>query len=84
MPSEVALNKADAVELTGSAGRISIHHGQIVHGFAKNTLNFPQRILFYEMLAADAFPVMGSLTNWAGMEDYNVRMLCGEPRLSRV
>ena len=72
----------DAVELTGPAGSISIHHGRIVHGSAQNTSNRSRRILFFEMMAADAFPIMGSLTSWAGIEDYDTRMLCGEPTLT--
>ncbi len=82
IPTDVGLNPADAVELTGPAGSISIHHGRIVHGSALNTSSQPRRILFYEMMAADAFPIMGSLTSWAGIEDYDTRMLCGKPTLT--
>ena len=82
IPQEVGLNPKDAVELTGPAGSISIHHGRIVHGSALNTSDRSRRILFYEMMAADAFPVMGSMTKWDGIEDYNTRMLCGEPTLT--
>ena len=81
IPEDVGLNPADAVELKGPAGSISIHHGRIVHGSALNTSDRSRRILFYEMMAADAFPVMGSMTKWDGIEDYNKRMLCGEPTL---
>ena len=72
----------DAVELTGPAGSISIHHGRIVHGSALNVSDRARRILFYEMLAADAFPIMGSMTNWSGIEDYDTRMLCGTPTVA--
>lgn len=72
----------DAVELKGPAGSISIHHGRIVHGSAVNVSDRARRILFYEMMAADAFPIMGSMTNWSGIEDYNERMLCGNPTLT--
>ncbi len=82
IPEEVGLNPKDAVELTGPAGSISIHHGRIVHGSALNTSDRSRRILFYEMMAADAFPIMGSMTKWDGIEDYNTRMLCGEPTLN--
>ena len=34
------------------------------------------------MMAADAFPIMGSMTTWDGLEDYNSRMLCGEPTIT--
>ena len=82
LPEQVGLNPADAIELKGPAGSISIHHGRIVHGSALNTSDRPRRILFYEMMAADAFPIMGSMTKWDGIEDYNTRMLCGEPTLN--
>ena len=82
IPEDVGLNPADAVELKGPAGSISIHHGRIVHGSALNTSDRARRILFYEMMAADAFPIMGSMTAWNGIEDYDTRMLCGEPTLT--
>ncbi len=75
------LDPDDAVELNGPAGSISIHHGRIVHGSAPNRSTRDRRLLFYEMMAADAFPVMGSMTRFDGLEDYNARMLCGEPTL---
>jgi len=59
IPGEVGLNPSDAVELTGPAGSISIHHGRMVHGSAQNTSERSRRILFFEMMAADAFPIMG-------------------------
>ena len=82
IPSEVGLNPDDAVELKGPAGSISIHHGRMVHGSAQNISTRSRRILFYEMMAADAFPIVGSLTQWNGIEDYNTRMLCGEPTIT--
>ena len=81
LPENNGLDVADAVQLTGPAGSISIHHGRIVHGSALNTSDRSRRILFYEMMAADAFPIMGSMTRWDGIEDYNSRMLCGAPML---
>lgn len=82
VPSDVGLDTSKAVELTGPAGSISIHHGRIVHGSALNTSDRARRILFYEMMAADAFPIMGSMTKWNGIEDYDTRLLCGEPTLN--
>ncbi len=72
---------ADAVALSGPAGSISIHHGRIVHGSALNTSDRDRRLLFYEMMAADAFPIMGSMTTFASIEEYNAKMLCGAPTL---
>ena len=88
LPEENGLDPADAVQLVGPAGSISIHHGRIVHGSSLNTSDRARRILFYEMMAADAFPIMGSMTRWDGIEDYDSRMLCGEttknPRLKDI
>ncbi len=80
-PGACGFDIADAVALTGPAGSISIHHGRLIHGSALNASNRDRRLLFYEVLAADAFPVMGGMTRFDGIEDYNSRMLCGEPTL---
>ncbi len=82
IPEEVGLDPNDAVELKGPAGSVSIHHGRIIHGSALNTSDKSRHILFYEMMAADAFPIMGSMTVWDGIEDYDTRMLCGEPTIT--
>ena len=88
LPEAVGLDMKDAVQLTGPAGSISLHHGRIVHGSALNTSDRARRILFYEMMAADAFPIMGSMTKWDGIADYDTRMLCGtstlNPRLKDI
>ena len=81
LPEAVGLNVKDAVPLMGPAGSISIHHGRILHGSAMNRSDKARRILFYEMMAADAFPIMGSMTQWNGIKDYNTRMLCGTPTI---
>lgn len=71
----------DAVELKGPAGSISIHHARTVHGSALNTSSSDRRLLFYEMMAVDAFPVMGAMTSFNTIEEYNEKILCGEPTL---
>ncbi|WP_293440514.1 phytanoyl-CoA dioxygenase family protein [Planktotalea sp.] len=82
LPNENGLNPADAVKLMGPAGSVSIHHGRIVHGSALNTSDHARRILFFELMAADAFPIMGSMTRWDGIKDYDTRMLCGQSTLN--
>ncbi len=81
-------NIEDAVELNGPAGSISIHHARIVHGSAMNRSDRDRRVLFYELMAADAFPIMGSMTKFETINDYNERMLCGSatlrPRMANV
>lgn len=71
----------DAAMLTGRAGSITIHHGRIVHGSALNRSDRDRRLLFLEMMAVDAFPVMGSMTTFPSLEEYNARILCGSPTL---
>lgn len=34
------------------------------------------------MMAADAFPVMGSMTSFPSLENYSTRMLCGTPTIT--
>lgn len=80
--AENGLDEKQAVELSGPAGSISIHHGRIVHGSALNTSNRDRRLLFYEVMAADAFPIMGSMTTFADLDDYNSRILCGKPTIT--
>ncbi|WP_099826967.1 phytanoyl-CoA dioxygenase family protein [Oceaniglobus indicus] len=72
----------DAVPLKGPAGSISIHHGRIVHGSSLNRSDRDRRLLFYEMMAADAFPITGGLTKWNGLADYDDRILCGQGTLT--
>lgn len=75
------LTADDAVPLTAPAGSLSIHHGRIIHGSAENRSARDRRLLFFEMMAADAFPVMGSMTRFADIEEYDSRLLCGRPTL---
>lgn len=75
------LDMADAAPLTGPAGSISIHHARTVHGSALNTSARDRRIIFYEMMAADAFPIVGGRGGFQDWDEFNGRMLCGEPKL---
>ena len=76
------LDMADAVPLMGPAGSISIHHGRIVHGSGLNTSAKDRRILFFEMMAADAFPIMGAMNALESIEEYDARMLCGRTTIT--
>lgn len=75
------LDMADAVPLMGPAGSISIHHARALHGSALNTSTRDRRVIFYEMMAADAFPIAGGRGRWEGLEEFDSRMLCGESTL---
>ena len=76
------LDSRNAVPLLGPAGSITIHHARIVHGSALNSSNRDRRLLFFECMAADAFPVMGSMTSFGSLEEYDDRMLCGKPTIT--
>ena len=86
--SAAGLAPEDAVELTGPAGSVSIHHGRIVHGSARNTSDRSRRLMFFEMMASDAFPITGGMTKFTDIKDYDDLILCGapvlEPRLADV
>ena len=75
------LDMKDAVPLTGPAGSISIHHARIVHGSALNNSTKDRRIIFYEIMASDAFPVVGGRGVWDGIEEFDNRLLCGKSTL---
>jgi ectoine hydroxylase-related dioxygenase (phytanoyl-CoA dioxygenase family) len=82
------LDMKDAVPLMGPAGSISIHHVRTVHGSALNTSTRDRRVIFFEMMAADAFPIAGSRMHYGSLEEFNSRLLCGaptlEPRVTQV
>jgi len=78
---EYSLDINQSVPLMGPAGSISIHHARIVHGSALNTSTKDRRIIFLEMMASDAFPVVGGRGSWSGIEEFDSRILCGEPTL---
>ncbi len=87
-PADTGFKLADAVSLTGVAGTVTIHHARILHGSAVNTSDRDRKMLFCEMMAADAYPVMGSMTRFDDIEAYDKLMLCGsstlEPRLAPI
>jgi ectoine hydroxylase-related dioxygenase (phytanoyl-CoA dioxygenase family) len=76
-PSTCGLDFSKAVAVTGPAGSCSFHHVRLVHGSAQNTSDRPRNLLLYECAAADAWP----LVNWTNLDEFNGRMLCGEPTL---
>lgn len=73
------LDYSRAVACTGRAGSCSFHHVRLVHGSAQNTSVKPRNLLLYECAAADAWPL--TALNFGGLDDFNSRMICGEPTL---
>lgn len=76
-PHAVDLPFDQAVAVTGPAGSASFHHVRLVHGSAQNTSDKPRQLLLYECGNADAWP----LVNFSTLEEFNSRMMCGEPTL---
>ncbi|MEL6168621.1 MAG: phytanoyl-CoA dioxygenase family protein [Pseudomonadota bacterium] len=70
---------ATATALTGSRGSITLHHSRIVHGSSLNRSDRDRRILFFEIGAADAFPIMGGMTEFESLAGFDAKMLCGTP-----
>lgn len=76
------LDPADAVALTAPAGSISIHHGRTVHGSDLNRSSRDRALLLYEMTAVDAWPLQGSFSEMGTLEEYDKRILCGDPTIA--
>jgi ectoine hydroxylase-related dioxygenase (phytanoyl-CoA dioxygenase family) len=74
------LDYAKAVACTGKAGSCSFHHVRLVHGSAQNTSSKPRNLMLYECAAADAWPI--TALNFGGLDDFNSRMICGEPTVN--
>ena len=67
-----------------SAGTITLRHFRPVHRSALNTSANDQRMVFLELLSADAFPIAGSRGEFLTFVEFESRMLCGvsqQPRL---
>ena len=77
-----------AVPLMGPAGSVTVHHARVLHGSALNTSTKDRRILFYEVMAADALPIAGSQGAATGWADLESRIISGrqpiEARLEKV
>jgi hypothetical protein len=83
---EAVETKADlskAVPIHGRAGSMSVHHVRALHGSALNLSGKPRRILFYEIAAADAWPLWSDVTTlkYRDFDDFNAHMIVGEPTL---
>lgn len=78
-PTRIDLDLARATTVLAKAGSITLHHARLVHGSALNTSGRPRNFLLYEAMAADAWPLAGGL--FGDLDQFNARMLCGEPTL---
>jgi Phytanoyl-CoA dioxygenase (PhyH) len=71
-PGDPLFDLPKAVTLTGRAGSMSVHHVRLLHGSAPNMSERARLICFYELAAADAWPLAGSSTAVAGMGQQQV------------
>jgi phytanoyl-CoA hydroxylase len=70
-----------AVKLLAPAGSMTLHHARTVHGSAPNTSGESRNFLLYEAMAADAWPLAGTFAPFSDLDEFNSRILCGEPTL---
>jgi ectoine hydroxylase-related dioxygenase (phytanoyl-CoA dioxygenase family) len=76
-PPAQGLDVRSAAAFTGPAGSISLHHVRLVHGSGINRSNRDRRMLFIEIAAADAWPLVGGIAsspNW-----FEGNMISGSP-----
>lgn len=69
---------ADARELNGSPGAITVHHARLVHGSAVNRSSRARRVLFYVYAACDAWPLMGI----SDLDEFDAMIMHGKPTLT--
>jgi ectoine hydroxylase-related dioxygenase (phytanoyl-CoA dioxygenase family) len=72
-----------AVPITGRAGSMSVHHVRALHGSSLNLSGKPRRLLFYEISAADAFPIWSDVIalKYRNFDHFNEQIIVGEPTL---
>ncbi|WGF88309.1 phytanoyl-CoA dioxygenase family protein [Marinivivus vitaminiproducens] len=93
-PADPLFDHDRVVTLTGKAGSMTLHHVRTLHGSAPNLSDRARLICFYELSAADAWPLAGGASAYVGMtqaqvwEQTNQRLVFGEqtarPRLKDV
>ncbi|MFC4671847.1 phytanoyl-CoA dioxygenase family protein [Seohaeicola nanhaiensis] len=87
-PDDPLFERDRIVTLTGKAGDMTVHHVRTLHGSAPNTSDRARLILFYELAAGDAWPLLGTgayytrLDQQAFWRDLEERMVTGQPCLT--
>lgn len=84
--TEVAQEAAhQAVPVIAPAGSVSLHHARALHGSDINRSGADRRLLLFEVVAADAWPLAGSSARWTDWAEFHGRLLCGdEPEVPRM
>ncbi len=86
-PQDPQFHPQQATTLTGPAGSLSIHHVRSLHGSAPNHSARARKILFYECIAADAWPINGNSSAYSGLSQQTLwqamqdNLICGEQPL---
>ena len=74
--------------ITGTAGTVTFHHARLLHASIANPSIHPRRLLLYEVMAADAWPLAGCSAFFESWDSRKERMVIGEkwssPRLINV
>ena len=87
---EKLVDLSAAVPLMGRAGSMTIHHVRALHGSAPNRSDQARRMLFYEIAAADAWPIWTDSTQkkYRDFAHFNQQMIVGQttvaPRMDAV
>jgi ectoine hydroxylase-related dioxygenase (phytanoyl-CoA dioxygenase family) len=77
------IDERAAVPLEVPAGSVTLHHARLLHGSAPNRSNGPRRLCLVEMVAGDAWPLLGG--DWQALESAMLRgRLSPSPRLAAV
>jgi hypothetical protein len=61
---------------------MTVHHVRLVHGSDLNRSGADRRFLLYELTAADAWPLAGTLSPFTDLAEYDGRMIAGRPTLT--
>ncbi|HEX2113045.1 MAG TPA: phytanoyl-CoA dioxygenase family protein [Alphaproteobacteria bacterium] len=80
-PVASGIDFSKAVKLLAPAGSVSVHHARLIHGSDLNRSGKSRRFLLYEIMAADAWPLAGSFAPFSTLEEFNARMIAGEPSI---
>ena len=90
-PEDPDFDYSKAVTLTGKAGDMTVHHVRTLHGSAPNLSDRARKILFYELSAADAWPINGIAGGYTGLPQLDLwqkmqaSMICGtQPAAARL
>jgi len=80
-PTTPGIDFGSAVPLYAPAGSITLHHARTIHGSALNRSGRSRNFLLYEVAAGDAWPLAGSSAAYVDFDEFNSRLLCGEPTI---